>query len=68
MLGSHPTDRFYPLGSSGVYVAYFTIPQPIQEGEEYIATSYMAPGKRGVMARRHSPHEIQVYLGCQNSE
>jgi 2-polyprenyl-6-methoxyphenol hydroxylase-like FAD-dependent oxidoreductase len=70
MLGSDTMDGFYPLGGSsgGVYVAYFTISRPIQEGEGYIATSYMAPGKRGMMTRRHSPHEIQVYLGCQNSE
>jgi 2-polyprenyl-6-methoxyphenol hydroxylase-like FAD-dependent oxidoreductase len=68
MLGSDTADGFYPLGGGGVYIAYFTIPRPIQEGEEYIATAYMAPGKRGVMTRRHSPNEIQVYLGCQNSE
>jgi 2-polyprenyl-6-methoxyphenol hydroxylase-like FAD-dependent oxidoreductase len=68
MLGSDTADGFYPLGGGGVYIAYFTIPKPIQEGEEYVATSYMAPGKRGMMIRRHSPHEIQVYLGCQNSE
>jgi hypothetical protein len=68
MLGSDTADGFYPLGGGGVYAAYFTIPRPIQEGEEYIATSCMAPGKRGVMTRRHNPHEIQVYLGYQNSE
>ncbi|KAF2493578.1 FAD/NAD(P)-binding domain-containing protein [Lophium mytilinum] len=61
MLGSDTADGFYPL--NGVCVAYFTIPRPIQEGEGYIATQYMAPGRRGVMTRRHSPNEIQVYLG-----
>jgi 2-polyprenyl-6-methoxyphenol hydroxylase-like FAD-dependent oxidoreductase len=66
MLGSDTADGFYPLGGGGVYVAYFTIPRPIQEGEAYIATSYMAPRKRGVMTRRHNPHKIEVYLGCQN--
>ncbi|KAF1811823.1 FAD/NAD(P)-binding domain-containing protein [Eremomyces bilateralis CBS 781.70] len=58
---------YHPL--KGVNMAYFTICQPIREGEEYIATAYMAPGKRVIMTRRHSPHEIQVYLGCTtNSE
>jgi 2-polyprenyl-6-methoxyphenol hydroxylase-like FAD-dependent oxidoreductase len=61
MLGPDTTDAFYPL--NGVYVAYFTIPQPIQDGEGYIATSYMAPGRRGILTRRHSPEAIQVYLG-----
>ncbi|KAF4625471.1 hypothetical protein G7Y89_g12695 [Cudoniella acicularis] len=62
MLGPDTADAFYPL--NGVYIAYFTIPRPIQEGEEYIATSYIAPGRRGVMTRRQNPHAIQVYLGC----
>lgn len=61
MLGSNTADAFYPL--EGVYVAYFTIPRPVQQGEEYIATLYMAPGSRGVMTRRHSPDEIQIYIG-----
>ncbi|KAF2808194.1 FAD/NAD(P)-binding domain-containing protein [Mytilinidion resinicola] len=46
MLGSDTADGFYPL--DGVCVAYFTIPRPIQEGEGYLATQYMAPGRRGV--------------------
>lgn len=67
MLGSDTADAFYPL--DGVYVAYFTIPRPIQEGEEYIATMYMAPGRLGMMTRRHSSDEIQVYIGyTTNSE
>ncbi|KAG2417113.1 hypothetical protein HFD88_008331 [Aspergillus terreus] len=62
MLGPGTHDGFYPLG--GTFVAYFTIPRPIQDGEEYLATMYLAPGKRGIMTRRHSPHELQVYFGC----
>jgi 2-polyprenyl-6-methoxyphenol hydroxylase-like FAD-dependent oxidoreductase len=61
MLGSDTADAFFPLGGS--YIAYFTIPRPIHEGEEYIATVYMAPGNRAMMTRRNNPHEIQVYLG-----
>ncbi len=67
MLGPSVADGFYPCGSQ--YVGYFTIPQPMQEGEGYMATSYIAPGKRGIMTRRQNPHELQIYLGCTaNSE
>ncbi|KAI0157937.1 FAD/NAD(P)-binding domain-containing protein [Hypoxylon sp. FL1284] len=62
MLGADTPDPIYPLG--GVYAAYFTIPRPIQEGEGYMATMFLAPGKRGLFLRRHSPDRIQVYLGC----
>ena len=62
MLGPNTPDAFYPL--KDLYVAYFTVPQPMQEGEEYLATVYMAPGRRGVMTRRQVAHEMQVYLGC----
>ncbi|RYP08494.1 hypothetical protein DL765_008753 [Monosporascus sp. GIB2] len=62
MLGPSAEGSVHPLG---MYTAYFTIPRPIQEGEEYIATLYVAPGRRGIMTRRHSPHEIQAYVGCQ---
>jgi 2-polyprenyl-6-methoxyphenol hydroxylase-like FAD-dependent oxidoreductase len=63
MLGPDTADAFYPLG--GLYIGYFTMPRPIQEGEEYIATVYIAPGRRGMMTRRHSPDEIQIYAGCR---
>lgn len=53
----------------GLYFAYFTMQRPIQDGEGYIATSYLAPKKRGIMTRRHSPTELQVILSCRtNSE
>ncbi|TVY22957.1 Transcription factor [Lachnellula hyalina] len=63
MFGSGATDAFYPCGGGKMYVAYFTAPRPVQEGERYIATMFMATGKRGIMVRRHNPHEIQVYVG-----
>lgn len=56
-------DGLHPV--EGLYFAYFTLRRPIQDGEQYIATSYLAPGKRGIMTRRHSPHEIQVMLSCK---
>lgn len=62
MLGSGPHDGFYPL--RGTFTAYFTIPRPIQDGEDYIATLYQASGKRGIVTRRHNPHELQVYFVC----
>lgn len=62
VLGSKTNDGFYPL--KGDFVGYFTSPRPIKEGEGYIATMYIAPGRRGIMTRRHRPDAIQVYLSC----
>ncbi|CAI7666010.1 unnamed protein product [Penicillium discolor] len=61
MFGSEAPDAFHPL--NGLYVGYFTFPQPIKDGEGYIATAYRAPGGRGIMTRRHNAHEIQAYIG-----
>ncbi|KAF2739229.1 FAD/NAD(P)-binding domain-containing protein [Polyplosphaeria fusca] len=61
MLGSSASAVVHPL--SGMYVAYFTIPRPIQKEDEYLATLYMAPGKRGLMTRRQSPDKLMVYAG-----
>ncbi|EHK98697.1 hypothetical protein M7I_5445 [Glarea lozoyensis 74030] len=62
MLGLNKPDAIYPL--KDLYVAYFTCPLEKQENEEYIATSFFAPGRRGIMTRRNNPHELQVYIGC----
>ncbi|KAL3430414.1 FAD binding domain protein [Aspergillus tetrazonus] len=59
MLRSDSEDSFQPLNE---YTAYFTIPRSMEAGEEYIATSYIAPGDRFVLTRRHNPQRIQVYL------
>lgn len=56
-------DGLHPV--EGLYFAYFTMKRPIQAGEKYIATSYLAGKKRGIMTRRHSPHEMQVMLSCK---
>ncbi|KAG6365764.1 hypothetical protein INS49_007375 [Diaporthe citri] len=56
-------DGLHPV--EGLYFAYFTLRRPIQEDEKYIGTSYLAPGKRGIMTRRHSPYEMQVMLSCK---
>lgn len=50
----------------GLYFAYFTMQRPIQDGEGYIATSYLAPKRRGILTRRHSPTDLQVMLSCRN--
>ncbi|KOS45496.1 hypothetical protein ACN38_g3580 [Penicillium nordicum] len=63
MLGNEAPDASHPL--NGRYVGYFTLPQPIKDGEGYIATVYRAPGGRGIMTRRHNAHEIQAYIGVQ---
>ncbi|KAJ9381852.1 hypothetical protein DTO063F5_5979 [Paecilomyces variotii] len=63
MLGSNTPDRITWLG--GMYFGYFTIPRPLQEGEDFRATSYMAPGRRFILTRRHRPDRVQVYLGCK---
>lgn len=57
-------DGLHPV--EGLYFAYFTMNRPIQVGEKYIATSYLPGGKRGIMTRRHSPHEMQVMLSCKS--
>lgn len=64
MLGHGAQDALRPI--RGSYTAYFTIPRPIQKGEDYHSTMYLATGRRGMMTRRHSPEEIQVYLSCNN--
>ncbi|KZL81734.1 fad binding domain protein [Colletotrichum incanum] len=67
MNGTHTPDAFVLL--RGLHTSYFTIPQPIQEGEGYNATAYMGTGNRFLMTRRQSPHEMQAYLMCRdNSE
>ncbi|KAI1075966.1 FAD/NAD(P)-binding domain-containing protein [Whalleya microplaca] len=67
MLGPDTADAFYPLG--GQYIGYFTIPRPMPEKEDYIATTYQATKRRALMVRRHNPHAVQVYMICKtNSE
>ncbi|KAF2993570.1 hypothetical protein E8E14_001604 [Neopestalotiopsis sp. 37M] len=65
MLGPDVDDglRLIP----GQHVAYFTVSRPIADGEEYMATQYMAPGRRGIMTRRSHPDKLQVYIGCTNT-
>ncbi|OTB13197.1 hypothetical protein K445DRAFT_378030 [Daldinia sp. EC12] len=72
--GQHSRTRRMLLGSGseglhplrGLYVAYFTADKPMEEGEGYLATAYVATGRRAIMTRRHSPDKIQVYLTCKS--
>ncbi|KAI0798330.1 hypothetical protein GGR55DRAFT_672630 [Xylaria sp. FL0064] len=63
MLGPGADDGLRPL--EGLVVAYFNMPRPMQEGEEYLATVYMAPGNRAMMIRRSNPDSWQAYVGCK---
>ncbi|KAL6818158.1 FAD/NAD(P)-binding domain-containing protein [Trichoderma sp. SZMC 28013] len=65
MLGPGVQDALRPV--KGAYTAYFTIPRPIQEGEEYNSTFYLATKRRAIMTRRHNPQEIQIYLPCNTT-
>lgn len=65
MLGVNAPEAFIPI--PGSYIGYFTIRSPIKDGEEYIATTYIAPGGRSILYRRHSPHATQAYLICETS-
>lgn len=62
MLGPEMPD---PIRYLGRWIAYFTLPWPVAEGEDYRASVYMAPGNRSMMVRRSNPHEVQVYFGCE---
>ncbi|KAK4240627.1 hypothetical protein C8A03DRAFT_41840 [Achaetomium macrosporum] len=63
MVGSGLQDGMHRV--PGLYFAYFTMRRPMEEGDEYLATSYMAPGRRGMLTRRHSSEEMQVMLSCK---
>jgi 2-polyprenyl-6-methoxyphenol hydroxylase-like FAD-dependent oxidoreductase len=65
MLGPDTPDKIVWLG--GMYYGYFTIPRPIKEGEQFLATTYMAPPKRFILMRRHRADRVQVYLGCRTT-
>ncbi|GAP86259.2 putative FAD NAD -binding protein [Rosellinia necatrix] len=61
MLGPGADDGLRPL--DGVVAGYFTMPRPMREGEEYLATFFIAPGNKGLMIRRSDPDFWQVYVG-----
>ncbi|KAG5794052.1 hypothetical protein H9Q69_006882 [Fusarium xylarioides] len=66
MLGPGVED---PIHFLGVYAAYFTFPRPLEKGEVYNGTTYIAPGKRLLFTRRHSTDRVQAYLvGLNDSE
>lgn len=58
-------DVFTPI--KDYYIAYFTIPRKAADGEEYLATMYLATGGRGIMTRRHCLDTLQVYMSCTSN-
>ncbi|KAI1611320.1 FAD binding domain protein [Exophiala viscosa] len=56
-----PPESPDPFRSLHMYMAYFTMSH--EEGEEYVATGYLATNKRLLFTRRHSPNSIQAYMG-----
>lgn len=66
MFGPDTKDTFRPLGDS--WVGYFTMPRPVKEKEEYLATMFFAPDHRFVMTRRHDPHTMQVYIAYKSDQ
>lgn len=62
------TDVQDPVHFLGQYMGYFTFPRELEQGEDYVATSYIATNKRGLMIRMHSPHRVQVYMSCESTE
>lgn len=61
LFGEEGEKALHPLG--GECSAYFITDIEMEKGEEYMATLYMAPGRRGIMTRRHSSSSLQVYIG-----
>jgi 2-polyprenyl-6-methoxyphenol hydroxylase-like FAD-dependent oxidoreductase len=61
MVGPGADDGLRPL--EGMFAGYFMMPQPMREGEQYVATVFVAPGNRGLMIRRSDPEYWQVYIG-----
>ncbi|KAF4815294.1 hypotheticall protein [Colletotrichum siamense] len=64
MLGSERDDPIEPLG---VHIGYFTVPEPMENGEQLRSTFYLAKGQRLVFTRRHTPSSKQVYLAAVGS-
>ncbi|KAJ6785108.1 hypothetical protein PWT90_03565 [Aphanocladium album] len=68
MIGSEtsPDPALHVL--PGMCAGYFTTPMPMQEGDTFDSTMYLASHKRSVMTRRSDPRFLQVYMGCSTEE
>ncbi|RSM14839.1 hypothetical protein CDV31_005273 [Fusarium ambrosium] len=62
MLGPNAGDPTHYLGA---YIAYFTIPQPVERGKDYTARFYLATGKRFIFTRRNEDSRVQIYMACK---
>ncbi|KAJ4157066.1 hypothetical protein NW754_008708 [Fusarium falciforme] len=63
MLGSDAEDPTHYLGA---YIAYFTIPQPVEKGKDYNARFYLATEKRFIFTRRNEDSRVQIYMACKS--
>ncbi|KAH9885141.1 hypothetical protein F4778DRAFT_761267 [Xylariomycetidae sp. FL2044] len=61
VLGPGVKDPF--VSFQGLYAAHFTMPRQIKAGEKYVASIYLAPGRKGIMTRRSDPTFLQVMMG-----
>ncbi|KAI0199282.1 hypothetical protein F4808DRAFT_218945 [Astrocystis sublimbata] len=61
MVGPDADDGLRPL--DGLVAGYFTMPQPMEKGEEFCATVFVAPVSKGIMIRRSDPTFRQIYIG-----
>lgn len=59
-------EAYRPM--KGVFMGYFTLPMAMEDGEESFATVDLAPGKRGIMTRRHDPEKLLGYIGCATDD
>jgi 2-polyprenyl-6-methoxyphenol hydroxylase-like FAD-dependent oxidoreductase len=57
-----PPNSKDPIHYLGVYIAYFTIAQPLEPGEEYNGIMYLSTGRRFLFSRRNEDSKVQVYL------
>jgi formylmethanofuran dehydrogenase subunit E-like metal-binding protein len=60
-LANDTESHSYKMRSNrAVYRVYFAVPSIVAKDDSHIATMYMAAGRRGIVAYRHSLARMQV--------
>ncbi|KAI8713605.1 FAD-binding-3 domain-containing protein [Fusarium sp. LHS14.1] len=62
MLGTDAEDPTHYLGA---YIAYFTIPQPVEKEKDCNARFNLATGKCFIFTRRNEDFSVQIYMACK---